>query len=269
MRIYDTTHDHTAVKQNFASGQGAVILGVMRKDVIIPAFNSSPQPGESLLEFLRAGGVDADLLAFARKFIKDLKNVAEQLVPPESHLLREFMHNRSFLEHGIETSIITALLINPLRIASDRTVYIVGMASLFHNIGLFALFPELHHEKEEQMTEEQKALFWTHPTEGAKILDSIDGFDSVTVMAVEKHLNHRFGDQVPRRKLGTPERVAEVIGVSDDFVRLLRRHEDQRQSELPRSALRGEIDRRVLKGVSDAVSHAFHSVFGSIYLEKE
>ena len=62
-------------------------------------------------------------------------------------------------EHGVGTSLVAGILANSLGLMSSDPVRIVGLAALFHDVGLSQLPPELSLLNPKEMTPEQRTLY--------------------------------------------------------------------------------------------------------------
>jgi putative nucleotidyltransferase with HDIG domain len=178
--------------------------------------------GEQVMSFLRMQGLSEENLAYATGFVDNVGKLVHELKPERHDLLRGFVADFTSYQHGVAVSIIACLIARQLGIGSDESLRIVGISALLHDIGLFAMPDEVHHEDRAKMSPEHKKLFETHPMTGALILKGIRAIHPTVVQAVSQH--HERADQrgFPARiGLGRVNRVAEIVGLSDEFVRII------------------------------------------------
>lgn len=213
--------------------------------------------GEETMTFLRNQGISETNLQHAASFIHNVQELAKQLNPGKNELLKGFLADVAAYEHGVATSMIASMLLGPLKVDSERSVQIIGMAALLHDIGLYKMPPEVQTEDESKMNEEQKTLYRTHPAAGAQILKSIRGVDPAAIQAVAQHHERRNKKGFPARMgAGHINRIAEIVGISDEMARLVEKLRDN-----PSMSLLQEMELKVFDGFSYPVVDAFRLVF--------
>ena len=132
------------------------------------------------------------------------------------------------------------------------------MASLCHDIGLMQMPPEVQTEDESKMTEPMRALYRTHPTVAAGILASIPGVDPAVIQAVTQHHDRRDKSGFSNRaQASTLHRVAEMVGIADEYVRLM-----EKTKVDPNFDVYKEMEKTILPGFSRSIVDAFKKVFG-------
>jgi HD-GYP domain-containing protein (c-di-GMP phosphodiesterase class II) len=152
---------------------------------------------------------------------------------------------------------ISSLLVKKLKIVSERPVHIIGLAALFHDIGLYGMGPEFQDENEASLTEEQRAKYYSHPIAGAQVLRGVYGIDPSALQAVAQHHERRNKKGFPARAgAGSINRIAEIVGISDEFVRLMKQAKKD-----PSLDLRAKMDNEVFDGFSHPVVEAFRETF--------
>jgi len=214
--------------------------------------------GQETMSFLRTAGLSATHMQYASGFVGSVQELTKQLRTDKNQNFRKFMDDVSAFEHGVSTSMIASLLLVPLAIESERPVQVVGMAAMFHDIGLTKLPPEVAHEDMSKMADDQRAIYKTHPQVGAQMLQEIRGVDMATVQAVAQHHARRDGTGFPSGiGVGAVGIAAEVVGISDEFARLI-----SKAKENPKINPYDEMEKTVFNGFSYKVVEAFRSVFG-------
>ena len=236
-------------------------------------FNS----GEETMKFLKGQGLSENRMQYASSFVSSVHQLIDGLDLMKNPTFNTFANDVASYEHSVSTSMISALIAGQLDIQSESVIQIVGIASLMHDIGLYQLPRELHDEDESKMTDAQKDLFYTHPTLGAEVLKKMHGINPTVIQAVQYHHERRnkkgFSSS---NKVKQINRVAEIIGISDDFAKLISKQKRQQEkvdadkkegkvtpdSELPIDPLI-EMQTTSFDGFSSAVVDAFRTVFMS------
>ena len=214
--------------------------------------------GEEVMKFLGSQGVTPELLAHATQFIGNVRELVQQIKPGQQDLLGSFLSDVSAYEHGVATSMLAGILAHVIEIRMEKTVHIVGMAALMHDIGLTILPKELAHENLSLMTDAQKERYKIHPALGADILRDMDGVDPAAIQAIEQHHMRPTGETgFPQKaEAGQITRVAEIIGICDEFNRYL-----AIARETPEFNVLAELEKNVFPAFSRQVLYAFRSAF--------
>jgi HD-GYP domain-containing protein (c-di-GMP phosphodiesterase class II) len=213
------------------------------------------QHGEHTLRFLKRHGLRESQLLHASAFVAQIHELVAQADLRKHSVFKAFMTNLAALEHGTATSIVAALAATHLKV--QPSVQSLGIASLFHDIGLLHLPPELQDEDESKMSPQQLETFRAHPVLGAQILRSVPQFDAMAALAVEHHhvrLNGKGFPTLPGGAKASP--LAEMVGISEEFARLISRAKDQPRLE-PLKVMEAEV----FSGFSRPVVEAFRSFF--------
>jgi putative nucleotidyltransferase with HDIG domain len=214
--------------------------------------------GEEVLNFLKYQGVSNVLLEHASQFVSNIRELIQQLEPGAGELMKGFMTEVAAYEHGVGTAMLAGILAHVIEIRMEKTVQIVGMASLLHDIGLLQLPEQLWDEDESKMNEDERRSFRTHHAVGAEMLRSISGMDPGAIQAVEQHHMRPNGlNGFPERvEAGQVTRLSEIVGICDEFNHYLRRARND-----PQMNVLAELEKRVFPHFSRQVVYAFRSSF--------
>ena len=99
----------------------------------------------------------------------------------------------------------------------ERAVRAIGIAGLLHDIGMVRVPVDLL-AKNEQLTDEERAIVTQHPQNGAAIIIESDaGLDLAAVVAYEHHIKPDGTGYPTLIYPRTSHRVAQLIGVCDTF----------------------------------------------------
>ena len=180
--------------------------------------------GQKLTEKIREGSIlqNPKFLDQAAEFVASTFYLAQTLQNDKN--LGEFLERKTPLfEHAVGVTLVSSLVSLALNFESAQAIQSVGLAAFFHDIGLYSFPDELQSEVVSEMTPEQLQVFETHPEKGAEILRNIRGVDDRVIQAVLQHHLRRNNSGFPRFQ-GTPKvsPLAEIVGISDEYVRLLR-----------------------------------------------
>lgn len=214
--------------------------------------------GEETLRFLRTQGVSESHLGYAQKFVQNVHTLVQQICPSHDNELDQFLKNAAAYEHGTSTSMLACLLALNLEIQMDKPVQIVGLASFFHDIGLYRLPENLWNEDESKMNKDQLSLYQTHPGLSLKILEKLKGIHPTVLQAVEQHHLRRGGKGFPASphtlKLN---KVSEIVGISDEFQKHLR----EAQTAGTLDVMLMQLERHVFPLFSRQIVYTFRSTF--------
>ena len=202
--------------------------------------------GQETMSFLRANGVVSAHLEYAHHFIGALADYLRESSIDGSREIRRFMANLPAYDHGVSTVLVGAVLGRALGLSSPRSQRLVGLACLFHDIGL-----ENAQEMEVRaslgtLSPEEQAVFDEHASEGAQVLRQVHGIEDVVAEAVAQHHEGMNGSGL----------VAEVVGIADEFVNAINRAQENREFD-PLSWMATEV----LPKFSNVASEAFVAVF--------
>jgi HD-GYP domain-containing protein (c-di-GMP phosphodiesterase class II) len=211
--------------------------------------------GDETMKFLKHHGLRDTQLEHASNFINQIQEILRQDDLQKHTVFKAFMANLAAIEHGTGVSIVSSLVASSFKVMPSPQI--LGVASLFHDIGLMQLPAEMMDEAEESMTEEQTQLYVTHPTIGSQILSSIGKFNPAVCQAVAQHHQRLHGKGFPKESATSkPTQLAELLGISDEFVRLI-----EKTKHHPEIQPLKEMERKVFEGFSRPVVDAFRNFF--------
>jgi HD-GYP domain-containing protein (c-di-GMP phosphodiesterase class II) len=181
--------------------------------------------GQETVTFLYQRGVSSEYFQHARSFLSHLHTTVGRIDIENSPELHLFLTDLVAYEHGVATSTIASLFIRALGIESTRLQSMIGMSALVHDIGLYQIPINIRPEMTEEsaLTPKQLAIYQAHPAIGAALLAASGKFEEPVIQAVQQHHLRRDGTGFP----GTAEpdrisRIAEIIGISDDLVHVMK-----------------------------------------------
>lgn len=171
--------------------------------------------GENVKQGLYQSGITSERLHYADNFLQHSAGLARQL-KREGKKIDSMIDSLLGKDHVTVVVMLSGLLSQNLGFESKKAVQTVGMAALFHDIGLYDLLPNLVDEDPSQLSPEDLALWKNHPKRGVEILKEVGGFDEVVYQTVEQHHLRKRGN-LGRITSSQINMVSEIIGVVDEF----------------------------------------------------
>lgn len=175
--------------------------------------------GASISQNIMHTGITDEKLDFANNFMNQTVTLIKSMRMQNSSL-KKFLESIEMKEHPSSVSFLAGIIANEAGFESLKSVKLVGVAALVHDIGLFDLDPNFTHEGLYSMTEEKQALFDKHEKHGGEILRNNGGFEEVICQAVEQHHMRRRGND-PARRTNNINLVTEIVGAADELHNLI------------------------------------------------
>jgi HD-GYP domain-containing protein (c-di-GMP phosphodiesterase class II) len=213
--------------------------------------------GQETLKFLKDQGLSPSNIQLAQSFLGNVEILIDQIQLKKNPDVTLFFNDLIKVDHGVSCTILAGLLANVMGMQADRAVQVVGMAAMFHDIGLVKLPPECQEDTEFKMTQEQYLQYSKHPLIGAQIIQELPQLDPIVAQAVAQHHERRNRKGYPLHLgPGAINRVAEIVGICDEFLRLMRK-----PRETSRSTIYSEMEKGVFHGFTFDVVNAFRMIF--------
>jgi len=213
--------------------------------------------GDQTMSYIKTCGLSRSSLAFAENFVQGTGKLIDELNLKQHDVVNEYLCHASGYEHGVSASIIASLMIRNIGFNSPRFQNLVGLSAMFHDIGLYSLFPAQDLDDEDLLQAEHREKFEEHPEVGAEILANIFRVDPIISEAVAQHHEKRDGSGFPRRKdTGNILTIAQVIGIADEFAQLI-----AQARTTPRLDPRKELNTKIFDRYSFSVIEAFRKTF--------
>lgn len=171
--------------------------------------------GENVKQGLYQSGITAERLHFADNFLQHSVQLAKVL-RRDDQKISAMIDGLMGRDHVTVVVMLSGLLAIALGFESKKAVQVVGMAALFHDIGLYDLMPQLTDERPNKLSNDELAVWNKHPERGVEILRGMGGFDEVVYQAVAQHHLRKRGD-IGRKAASQINMVSEIIGIADDF----------------------------------------------------
>jgi response regulator RpfG family c-di-GMP phosphodiesterase len=122
--------------------------------------------------------------------------------------------------HALGVSVVAVMIARALQWTSQSSIFSIGMAGFFHDIGKRELPAALLTKNRLEYSYEEVALYETHPVRGANLLAANPKFPVEVVQAVLQHHETCSGTGFPKhltRIKIIP--IARIIAIADEFVK--------------------------------------------------
>jgi len=228
---------------------------------------------EELIREIILGGLSSQKLEQAQEVIRKIHIITQRLAklnfrsPEARSAITTLVQNAALHEHAVGTLMVASLMTIPLRIQSYHIFEMIGVAAFLHDVGLYELPSEIQSGDLGTMNEKEKLLYRNHPLRSAEILNQVGKVKPVCIQAVAQH-HERFNNSGFPLGIAADSinRIAEIIGISDTFVRVLQKSragENWEGSEGPLNPV-DWMRTRGVKSFSHPVVSSFISVLGPI-----
>jgi putative nucleotidyltransferase with HDIG domain len=167
--------------------------------------------GNEVIKNIAHLGIEPKNLDYAESFLDQSVALIKNYQIKDGNL-QKFISSIQGNEHATAVSFLAGVLANELGFESKKSVKLVGISALVHDIGLHDLAPDV----EEDKLAPDNDFFLKHPKHGADLLRKSGCFDEVVCLAVEQHHHRRRGSDQSKRN-NNMNLVSEIVGVSDAF----------------------------------------------------
>lgn len=208
-----------------------------------------------VLKDLSSLGACEEKLVYAREILNHSTPLLSQLIT-KTPKLQELVLDLSSFEHSVAVSLIVGLFLK--EIEANKNIYDeIFMAALVHDIGLLSSSDNTKSEDLSKMDDGDKAVFYAHTLESAKIASSM-GLKPVLCEAILHHHQRIDGSGFPPSEKGcalTVNRIGELIGLAEELLLLIHNAEDD--GPLPTEILRLNLTGRYSKTIKNAFDLVF------------
>ena len=213
--------------------------------------------GQEAFNLIRSQGVNQDNMKYAGSFVLNVSKVVKDYNLVDNDTMSNFLSKVSNYEHNTRVAAMCGILALQLKLDSEKSAHIIGMAGLLHDVGLMQLgLDEALGERAKMLTTEERKVYETHPKVGSEVLAALKRFDPTVVQAVSQHHFRRDGSGFPDRSNFTHIHIcAEIIGIVDEYDYILKRKQTD-----PTISVRTELS-RIYDGFSRQVVQGFQQAF--------
>ena len=212
--------------------------------------------GKMVHSLLTFNGATKENLEYAATFVKNVGSVVKELHVTRSNHIAKYLAEVGNYEHNTALAASAGLMAKALKLESDHSVQVIGMAGLLHDLGLTIVgFPSNRGASDIGPADLEKYL--SHPEVGAEELRKVKSFDPTVIQAVSQHHFRKNDKGFPTKTNRAYIHVcAEIIGICDDFDYLCRR----KAAHEPTLDLKREME-KLADGFSRQVVQAFFTTF--------
>lgn len=190
-------------------------------------------------------GVDSDSIAYSQKYLKNTLYMIDEHGKANSFIAGLLKELRNF-EHSGSVVMVSAVIAKAAGIETEKNLEALGLAAFLHDIGMVheADKDDMYSDGQDKYFDEpevvekimskkiygdEKALYeklWdTHPERGARMVEDIEGLPPMVPQIIRQH--HGLRDKkAGRLKGGAIHPLAEILELSDEFVRLMQKFGD-------------------------------------------
>lgn len=177
------------------------------KEKLNSVFKLGGEVSRSLLKV----GLEPKNLDFAESFLDQSVSLIKNYQIKDGNL-KKFISEIEGNEHSAAVSFLAGVIANELGFESLKSVKLVGIAALVHDIGLHDLAPGA----DENSLAPDSEIMLTHALHGANLLRKSGAFEETVCLAVEHHHFRRRGGNSSIRN-NNMNLIAEIVGVADLF----------------------------------------------------
>ncbi len=215
--------------------------------------------GEETMNFLKSQGLNSGTIQFAQNFVKNVELLIQNSKFLKNEKIISFVNDFAKYDHAVSVTMIASLLGRALTFDGERAVKILGLATLLHDIGLVGLPEECQFEDESLLSPMVLTEYRKHPLTGSQILAELQ-LDQMILQGVEQHHERRTRTGFPAKLgVGSINKIAEIIGISDDFIRIVRKF--NKDPILQIYQVYSEMNNNVFQHFSYDIVEGFRKVF--------
>jgi HD-GYP domain-containing protein (c-di-GMP phosphodiesterase class II) len=155
-----------------------------------------------------------------------------------------------FTRHSLGCVVMSNLLVAELEWSSPKLLAPVTMGAFFHDIGLKEISPSLWFKPKVQMTQDEVAVWETHPAMGVKLLSQIHMITPETLRIVQEHHEIPNGTGFPARlRLDRIFPMAKVVSLANMLA-----HE---------MFDKGNTERFSMDAMGEKIDHVYSTMYGA------
>jgi putative nucleotidyltransferase with HDIG domain len=171
--------------------------------------------GANIAQSLLKTGISQEKLDQANNFLNQSVSLIKNM-KMKNESLKRFIDTIEMKEHTATVSFLAGMIANEVGIESIKSVKLVGIAALLHDIGLYDLDPDFKEETYDPNNEDQRRIYDQHQKHGGELLRKAGGFEETIYLAVESHHMRRRGSDQSLRT-NNINVLTEIIGAADEL----------------------------------------------------
>ena len=188
--------------------------------------------GEMLLGKLAHLKIDLQDISYADNFVRSIETLVQNPKIEKNQHVQGFLQNIALKNHAIGCTVIATLLMKELGIESQKARTMIGVASYFHDLGLAEAGVRaelLEKTSYEKLSEKDQKIYREHPEKSVEVLKEVMNANPAMLQAILQHHERRSGKGlIANFKVSELSPLAEIIGISDEFIHVLQESVDRR-----------------------------------------
>ena len=223
--------------------------------------NSLRHSMEIVIQNLMTSEIDGTDFAFAARCADNSVSILLSESESLDMISTLSTHSDYLYTHSVGVSVYSTLIARAMGWQSHRTLFILSIAGLLHDIGCKELPKALWEKPRSQLTQEEVKILETHPTRGMEILSHVRGIPSDILRIVKEHHENSHGTGYPvRMNRYKIHPLSRIVAIANDFCNLIIKAPDT-PGLAPKEALKQLISLKpdyyhpdVLQGLSTVLS---------------
>jgi hypothetical protein len=210
-------------------------------------------------------GVDSDSIAYAQKYLKNVCNMID-LYGKKSDFLSGVLKELGKFEHSGGVVMVSSIVARAAGVETEKGLQTLGLAAFLHDLGMIYRNEneeDLYNDGKEKYYDESfvveklaskkiygdektlfESLWFNHADRGARMLEQEKDLPPLVAQIVRQHHSQR-DKREGRARPGTVHPMAEILEISDEFVRLMKKFEEEGENN------RDILISRLLQVISD------------------
>lgn len=174
---------------------------------------------EKYLEQVYECGLKSALIEQGKSICQNMYNLI-QSEPDLMQIMKSYEeYDASSYSHLFLVSFFSALTCRNLEWAGGRTVEVVALGALLHDIGMMKLPISVREKKPSEMNQKELEIYQSHPKLGAELLSSFPTIPEAVKQIVYQHHEYANGEGFPNKmnnlKIYPP---AKIVSLNADYV---------------------------------------------------
>ncbi len=212
-------------------------------------------------------GVDSDSIAYAQKYLKNVCNMIDQY-GKKSDFLSGVLKGLGKFDHSGGVVMVSSIVARASGIQTEKGLQTLGLAAFLHDVGMVYKNEDrddLYNDGKEKYYDESfvvaklaskkiygdeknlfESLWYNHADRGARMLEQEKDLPPLVPQIVRQHHSQRDRRE-GRSSPGSIHPMAEILEISDEFVRLMKKCEEEGKDNSNKDILIS----RLLQTVSD------------------
>ncbi len=178
--------------------------------------------GAKTISFLKSAGFNDLSMQAAQQYVQNTAEMVNQIAAAQGQV-KKLLSDMASYEHSVACTTLSSLFMKRLGAQTPSTVQAIGLTCFLHDVALVDQEQVIKDEDITKMNDAQKAIFLSHPEEGAKLVKKMKSVPPIVVQAVAQHHLRKGKKGFPADKVvDEVNRISELIGICEDFLLLMK-----------------------------------------------